>query len=82
MTNMEDNHLIQRLASTQQMSVREIERSSGLSVSKDLIRRRIVETIVHSKMRKKPTLKPHHKIQRMMWVRNHIIWIEMAISHT
>ncbi|GBL90091.1 hypothetical protein AVEN_135450-1 [Araneus ventricosus] len=43
-TNNLDNRQIQRLESTQQMTVREVQRSSGLSVSKDLIRRRILET--------------------------------------
>lgn len=73
-TNKRDDRLIQRLASTQQMSVRTVLRSSGLSVSKDTIRRRIVEkgTIVYSKMKKKPALKPHHKLQRMLFARKHM----------
>ena len=51
-----DDHLIQRLANAQQMSVHEVEMSLGFSVSKDTIHRRIVEkgTIVHSKIKKKP----------------------------
>ncbi|GBM95546.1 hypothetical protein AVEN_244266-1 [Araneus ventricosus] len=62
-TNQRDDRQIQRLASTQQMTVREVQRSSGLSVPKDRIRRRISETgrMVHCEMKKKPALKPHHK---------------------
>ena len=66
--NILDDHLIQRLTSTQQMSTYEVQRSSGLSASKNTIRRWIVEkeTIVYSKMKKKPAQKPHHKLQRML----------------
>lgn len=77
-TNVREDRLIQRLASTQQMSVRGVQSSSGLSVSKDTIRRRILEkgTIVYSKMQKKPALKPHHKLQRLMWARKHMSYGE------
>lgn len=83
MTNILENPLIQGLVSTQQMSVCGVQRSTGLSVSKDKIRRRIVEkgTIVYSKIKKEPALKPHHKLQRMLWDQKHVIWTEMAISH-
>ena len=49
MTNVRDDHLIQRL-----VIAHEVERSSRLSVSKDTICRRIMEkgTIIHSKMRR------------------------------
>ncbi|XP_054712955.1 uncharacterized protein LOC129222466 [Uloborus diversus] len=73
-TNKRDDRQIQRLASTQQMTVREVQNSLGLSVSKDTIRRRILETrtMVHRKMEKKTALKAHHKSQRMLWARNHM----------
>ncbi|XP_054721276.1 uncharacterized protein LOC129231054 [Uloborus diversus] len=85
-TNKRDDRQIQTLASTQQMTVREVQSSLGLSVSKDTIRRRILETgtMVHFKMKKKPALKPHHKSQRMLWARNHMSyeskWISVIFS--
>ncbi|GBL78128.1 hypothetical protein AVEN_143414-1 [Araneus ventricosus] len=70
MTNKLDDRRIQRLASTQQMTVPENQRSSGLLVSKDRIRRRSLEerTMVHCKVKEKPALKP----QIMLWARNHV----------
>ncbi|GBM31255.1 Transposable element Tc3 transposase [Araneus ventricosus] len=72
MTDKRDDRRIQRLESTQQMTIPENQRSSVLSVSKDTISRRILETgtMVHCKMKKKPALKPHHKSRRMLWARN------------
>ncbi|GBM84580.1 hypothetical protein AVEN_187990-1 [Araneus ventricosus] len=78
--NKRGDRQIQSLASTRQMTVREIQRSSGLLVSKDTIRRRILGTgtMVPCKMKRKPALKPPHKSQRMLWARNHMD--RMAIS--
>ncbi|GBO10290.1 hypothetical protein AVEN_58729-1 [Araneus ventricosus] len=82
-TNKRDDRQIQRLSSTQQMTVRDVQRSSGLSVSKDTIRRRILGTgtMIHCKMKKKPALKPQNNSQRMLWARTHyVIRTERAIS--
>ncbi|GBN93991.1 hypothetical protein AVEN_176957-1 [Araneus ventricosus] len=56
------------------MTVREVQRSSGLSVSKDIIRKRILETrtMVHAQMKKKPALKSHHK--NVVDSKSYVIW--------
>ncbi|GBM93837.1 hypothetical protein AVEN_193925-1 [Araneus ventricosus] len=74
MTNKCDDRQIQRLASTQQMTIPENQRSSGLSVSKDAIRRRILEKgiMVHCEIKMKPALNPHHKSQKILWAQNHM----------
>ncbi|GBN15813.1 hypothetical protein AVEN_213608-1 [Araneus ventricosus] len=74
MTNKRDDLQIQRLASTQQMTVPENRLSSGLSVLKNTIPRRILKkrAMVHCRKEKKPALKPHHKSQRILWARIHM----------
>ena len=54
------------------MSVCEVQKSSRFSVSKDTICRQIVKkgTVVQGKIKKKPALKSHHKLQIMLWVQN------------
>ncbi|GBM89173.1 hypothetical protein AVEN_261173-1 [Araneus ventricosus] len=67
-TDKSDDRQIQKVASIQQMTDREIQWSSELSATKDTILKRILEkgTMVHRKMKKKPALKSHHKSQRIL----------------
>ncbi|GBM15483.1 hypothetical protein AVEN_142138-1 [Araneus ventricosus] len=76
MTNKRDDRQIQRLANSQEITVPEVQKSSGLWLSKDTILGRILETgtMAHCKMKKKPVLQPHHKSQRMLWARNHMAY--------
>ncbi|GBL88489.1 Transposable element Tc3 transposase [Araneus ventricosus] len=65
---------IQRMASSQKMSVREITRTSRLQISKNTVHRRIIESgyMIHVKMARRLPLSKLHISKRLKWARNHI----------
>ncbi|GBM55077.1 hypothetical protein AVEN_145138-1 [Araneus ventricosus] len=67
---------IQRMASSQKMSVREITRASRLQISKNTVsvHRRIIESgyMIHAKMARRLPLSKFHISKRLQWSRNHM----------
>ncbi|GBM05617.1 hypothetical protein AVEN_202250-1 [Araneus ventricosus] len=63
---------IQRMASSQKISVREITRASQLQISKSTVHKRIIESgyMSHSKMARRLPLSKLHISKRLQWARN------------
>ncbi|GBL98931.1 hypothetical protein AVEN_165745-1 [Araneus ventricosus] len=75
-TDILSDRRIQRMASSQKMSVREITRSSWLQISKNSVHRRIIEFgyMIHAKMARRLPLSNLHISKRLKWARNHILY--------
>ncbi|GBM04634.1 hypothetical protein AVEN_75589-1 [Araneus ventricosus] len=73
-TDILSNGRIQRMSSSQKMSVREITTASRLQISKNTVRRRIIESgyMIHAKMARRLPLSKLHISKRLKWARNHI----------
>ncbi|GBL63878.1 hypothetical protein AVEN_145315-1 [Araneus ventricosus] len=65
---------IQRMASSQKMSVREITGASQLQISKNTVHGRIIEFgyMIYAKMARRLPLSKLHISKRLQWVRNHM----------
>ncbi|GBN60718.1 hypothetical protein AVEN_116757-1 [Araneus ventricosus] len=65
---------IQRMASCQKMSVREITRAFRLKISKNTVHRRIIESgyMIHAKMARRLPLSKLHISNRLQWARIHV----------
>ncbi|GBM08261.1 hypothetical protein AVEN_82942-1 [Araneus ventricosus] len=73
-TDIPSNRRIQRMASSQKMSVREITGASRLQISKNTVHRRIIESgyMIHAKMVRRLPLSKLHISKRLQWARNHM----------
>ncbi|GBM10948.1 hypothetical protein AVEN_171433-1 [Araneus ventricosus] len=82
MTDIRGDRRIQRMASSQKMSVREITRVSRLQISKNTIHRRIIESgyMIHEKMARRLSLSKLHISKRLQWTRNHMSYCDKWIA--
>ncbi|GBM67926.1 hypothetical protein AVEN_129496-1 [Araneus ventricosus] len=73
-TDIRSDRWIQRMASSQKMSVREITRASRLQISKNTVHRRIIESgsMIHAKMACRLPLSKLHISKRLQWAPNHM----------
>ncbi|GBN99578.1 Transposable element Tc3 transposase [Araneus ventricosus] len=73
-TDILSDRRIQRMASSQKMSVCEITRASRLQISKNTVQRRIIESgfMIHVKISRRLPLSKLHISKRLKWARNHI----------
>ncbi|GBN21329.1 hypothetical protein AVEN_200311-1 [Araneus ventricosus] len=73
-TDILSDRRIQRIASSQKMSVREITRPSRLQISKNTVHRRIIESgyMIHAKMARRLLLSKLNISKRLKWARNHM----------
>ncbi|GBM72198.1 hypothetical protein AVEN_113862-1 [Araneus ventricosus] len=73
-TDIRSDRRIQKISSSQKMSVREITRASWLQISKSTVQRRIIEFgyVIHEKMPLRLPLSKLHISKRLQWARNHI----------
>ncbi|GBN06155.1 hypothetical protein AVEN_5860-1 [Araneus ventricosus] len=73
-TDIRTDRRIQRMASSQKMSVHEITRTSRLQISKNTVHRRIIESVhmIHAKMARRLSLSNLHISKRLQWARNHM----------
>ncbi|GBM50141.1 hypothetical protein AVEN_158222-1 [Araneus ventricosus] len=73
-TDIRSDRRIQRMSSSQKMSVLEITRASRLQFSKNTVHRRIIESVcmIHAKMVRKLPLSKLHISKRLQWARNHM----------
>ncbi|GBM52625.1 hypothetical protein AVEN_16738-1 [Araneus ventricosus] len=71
-TDIRSDRRIQRMASSQKMSIREITRASRLPISKSTVHRRIIESgyMIHAKMARKSPPSKLHISKRLQWARN------------
>ncbi|GBN30574.1 hypothetical protein AVEN_162615-1 [Araneus ventricosus] len=85
-TNIRSDRRIQRMASGQKMSVREITGASRLKISKNIVHRRIIESgyMIHVKMARRLQLSKLHISKRLQWARNQMSygdkWIAVLFS--
>ncbi|GBN29026.1 hypothetical protein AVEN_56023-1 [Araneus ventricosus] len=73
-TDISSDRRIQRMASSQKMSVREITSASWLQIAKSTVHRRIIESgyMIRSKMAPRLPLSKLHISKRLQWARNHL----------
>ncbi|GBN39842.1 Transposable element Tc3 transposase [Araneus ventricosus] len=73
-TDIRSDRQIQRMASSQKMSVREITGASRLQISNNTVHRRIIESgyMIHAKMASRFPLSKLHISKRLQWARNHM----------
>ncbi|GBM79692.1 hypothetical protein AVEN_71218-1 [Araneus ventricosus] len=73
-TDIRSDRQIQRMASSQKMSVREITGASRLQISNNTVHRRIIESgyMIHAKMARRLPLSKLHISKRLQWVDNHM----------
>ncbi|GBN18298.1 hypothetical protein AVEN_152009-1 [Araneus ventricosus] len=73
-TDIRSDRWIQRMASNQKMSVREIIRASLLQIAKNTVHRRIIECgyMIHETMGRRFPLSKLHISKRLQWARNHM----------
>ncbi|GBO30840.1 hypothetical protein AVEN_139935-1 [Araneus ventricosus] len=73
-TDICSDRRIQRMASSQKMSVREITGPSRLQISKSTVHRRIIESryMIHAKMARRLLLSELHISKRLQWARNYM----------
>ncbi|GBN72419.1 Transposable element Tc3 transposase [Araneus ventricosus] len=73
-TDILSGRRMQRMASSQKMSVREITRASRLQIYKNTVHRRIIESgyMIQVKMARRLPLSKLHISKRLKWARNHI----------
>ncbi|GBM21892.1 hypothetical protein AVEN_11295-1 [Araneus ventricosus] len=73
-TDIRSERQIQRMASSQKISVHEITRTSRLQISKSTVHRRIIESVymIHAKMARRLPLSNLHISKRLQWARNHM----------
>ncbi|GBO09125.1 hypothetical protein AVEN_47145-1 [Araneus ventricosus] len=73
-TDILNDRRIQRMASSQKMSVLEITSASRLQISKNTVHRRIIESVymIQVKIARRLPLSKLHIIKRLKWARNHI----------
>ncbi|GBM52769.1 hypothetical protein AVEN_238736-1 [Araneus ventricosus] len=66
-TDIRSDRRIQRMASSQKMSVRNITRASRLQISKNTVHRRIIESgyVIHAKMARRLPLSKFHISKRL-----------------
>ncbi|GBL72404.1 hypothetical protein AVEN_115331-1 [Araneus ventricosus] len=65
---------IQRMASSQKMSVRETTRASRLQISENTVHGRIIESgyMIHAKLDRRLPLSMLHINKKLQWARNHM----------
>ncbi|GBM84997.1 hypothetical protein AVEN_4022-1 [Araneus ventricosus] len=86
MTDIRSDRRIQRIVSSQKMSVREITRAFRLQISKNTDHRRIIECgyMIHAKMARILPLSKFHISKRLQWARNHMSygdkWMTVLLS--
>ncbi|GBN97922.1 hypothetical protein AVEN_141753-1 [Araneus ventricosus] len=75
-TDIRSDRRIQRMASSQKMSILEITRASRLRISKNAVHRRIIESgyMIHAKMARRSPLSKLHISTRLQWARNHMLY--------
>ncbi|GBN99251.1 hypothetical protein AVEN_83897-1, partial [Araneus ventricosus] len=73
---------IQRMASSQKMSIREITRASRLQISKNTVHSRIIKSgyIIHAKMPRRLPLSKFHISKRLHWTRNHMPYFDKRMA--
>ncbi|GBM54390.1 hypothetical protein AVEN_83000-1 [Araneus ventricosus] len=73
-TDIRGDKRIQRMTSSQKMSVREITEAFRLQISKSTVLRRIIESgyMTHAKMARRLPLSKLHISKRLKWTRNHM----------
>ncbi|GBM71960.1 hypothetical protein AVEN_33248-1 [Araneus ventricosus] len=73
-TDIRSDRRLQRMASSQKMSVHEITRTSLLQISKNTVHRRIIGSryMIHAKMSRRLPLSKLHISKRLQWARNHM----------
>ncbi|GBL94113.1 Transposable element Tc3 transposase [Araneus ventricosus] len=73
-TDIRSDRQIQRMASSQKMSGREIPGASRLQISKNTVHRRIIESgyMFHEKVARQLPLSKLHISKRLQWARNHM----------
>ncbi|GBM06996.1 hypothetical protein AVEN_239692-1 [Araneus ventricosus] len=73
-TDIPNDRQIQRMSSSQQMSVREITSAFRLQISKNTVHRRIIESgyMIQAKTACILPLSKFHIRKRLQWVRNHM----------
>ncbi|GBN81897.1 hypothetical protein AVEN_67130-1 [Araneus ventricosus] len=73
-TDIRSDRRIQRMSSSQKMSVLEITMACRLQFSKNTVHRRIIESgyMIHAKMAHRLPLSKLHISKRLQWARNHM----------
>ncbi|GBL74348.1 hypothetical protein AVEN_235324-1 [Araneus ventricosus] len=73
-TDIRSDRRIQRMASSQKMSVRKITRGPRLQISTNTVHRRIIESgyMIHANMARRSPLSKLHTSKRLQWARNHM----------
>ncbi|GBN18322.1 hypothetical protein AVEN_56669-1 [Araneus ventricosus] len=81
-TDIRSDRRIQRKASSQKMSVREITGASQLQISKNTVHRRIIESgyMIHGKMVRRLLLSKLHISKILQWTRNHMSYDDKWMS--
>ncbi|GBN14081.1 hypothetical protein AVEN_175241-1 [Araneus ventricosus] len=85
-TDIRSDRRIQRMASSQKMSVLEITRTSRLQFSKNTVHTRIIESsyMIHAKMVRRLPLSKLHISKRLQWARNYMSyddkWMAVLLS--
>ncbi|GBM76000.1 hypothetical protein AVEN_90497-1 [Araneus ventricosus] len=77
-TDIRSDRQIQRMVSSQKMSVREITGASQLQISKNIVHGRIIEFgyMIHAKMSRRLPLSKLHISKRLQWARNHMSCVD------
>ncbi|GBM61891.1 hypothetical protein AVEN_239156-1 [Araneus ventricosus] len=85
-TDIRSDRQIQRMASSQKMSVREITGASRLQISNNTVYRRIIESgyMIHAKMARRLPISKLHISKTLQWARNHMLYGDkwMAVLHS
>ncbi|GBM37889.1 hypothetical protein AVEN_103305-1 [Araneus ventricosus] len=81
-TDIRSDRRIQRMASSQKMSVREFTGASRLQISKNTVHRRIIESsyMIHAKMARRLPLSKLHISKILQWTRNHMSYDDKWMS--
>ncbi|GBL89160.1 hypothetical protein AVEN_255279-1 [Araneus ventricosus] len=83
-TDIHCDRRIQRMASSQKMSIREITRTSRFQISTNTVHRRIIESgyMIHAKMARGLPLSKLHTSKRLQWASNHMVingWLSFSV---
>ncbi|GBM61972.1 hypothetical protein AVEN_140518-1 [Araneus ventricosus] len=73
-TDIRSDRQIQRMASSQNMLIHEITRTSRLQICKNTVHTRIIESgyMIHTKMASRSPFSKLHINKRLQWARNHM----------
>ncbi|GBM29015.1 hypothetical protein AVEN_66419-1 [Araneus ventricosus] len=77
-TDIRSDRQIQRITSSQKMSVREITGACWLQISNNTVHRRIIESgyMIHAKMACQLPLSKLHISKKLQWARNHMSYAD------